>query len=68
MIKTNELVAERARAGLTQRDAADACGCSVNTYGRKESGKALFTLDEVIKLCEALHIDDPGRRAYIFLS
>lgn len=68
MIRTKDLIAERIRAGLTQRDAAKICECSVNTYGKKENGKASFTLDEVVKLCNALHIDDREKRAYIFLS
>ena len=66
-MRANELIAERVRAGMTQRDAARVIDCSVNTYGRKETGKTAFTLDEAVKLCEAFNIDDPSRRAYIFL-
>ena len=68
MVRCNELIAERVRAGVSRKDAAEACDCSVNTYGRKETGKASFTIDEVVKLCDLLGIVDPERKAYIFLA
>lgn len=68
MVRSNELVAERMRAGFTQKDAAAACGCSVNTYSRKEQGKTSFDTDEVVALCDALGINDNEKRAYIFLG
>lgn len=68
MVRTNELVAERVRAGFTQKDAAKICGCSTNTYALKETGKASFDIDEVIPLCEAFGIESLERRAYIFLA
>lgn len=68
MVRCNELIAERVRAGLSRKDAAKVCGCSVNTYGRKETGKASFTVDEVVKLCHALGIVDAEQKAYIFLA
>ena len=68
MVRSNELIAERVRAGMSQRDAAKVCGCSVNTYGRKETGKSSFTVDEVVKLCNALGIVSAERKEYIFLG
>ncbi|MBQ6164742.1 MAG: helix-turn-helix domain-containing protein [Clostridia bacterium] len=68
MVRTNELIAERARAGFSRKDAAAACGCSTNTYALKETGKASFTTEEVVALCDAMGIDDIERRGYIFLA
>ena len=68
MVRVNELRAARVRAGKTQKDAAYVCGCSVNTYGNKESGRTAFTVDEVVLLCDFLGINDPEQRAYIFLA
>ena len=67
LVRYNELIAERVRAGMSQKDAAKVCGCSVNTYCRKETGKSSFTVDEVTKLCHALGIVDAERKAFIFL-
>ena len=68
MVRTNELIAERTKARMTQSDAANVCGCALNTYNRKETGKASFTVEEVVALCNAFGITDPERRAYIFLA
>lgn len=68
MVRRNDLIAERVRAGLTQEDAAKACGISKNSYCRKETGKSAFTVEEAVRLCVALRINEPERRAIIFLS
>ena len=68
MVRRNELIAARVRAGLTQDDAARACGISKNSYNRKEIGRSAFTVDEVVKICEAFGISEPEQRAYIFLA
>ena len=67
MVRTEELQAERKRKKATQADAAKAIGCSVNTYCAKENNEAKFDIDEVVKLCDFLGIEDKSRRAYIFL-
>lgn len=67
MVRTNELQAERKRKNATQKDAANAIGCSVNSYCLKENNEAKFDVEEVIKLCEFLDIYDNAKRAYIFL-
>ena len=68
MVRCNDLIAERVRSGMSRKDAAKVCGCSVNTYGRKETGKSSFTVDEVVKLCHALGIVDAEKIASIFLA
>jgi DNA-binding XRE family transcriptional regulator len=67
MVRTNELQAERKRAGVTLTDCAKAISCSVNTYCAKENNKQPFTIDEAILLCDFLGIDSGERRAFIFL-
>ena len=67
MVRTNELQAERKRAGVTQSDCARAINCSVKTYCAKENNERPFTIDEAILLCNFLSIDSGERRAFIFL-
>lgn len=68
MVRTNELVAARKRAGVTQAEAANAIGCSKNIYCAKENNKAKFDIIEAIELCDFLNITDSAERAYIFLT
>ena len=55
-------------AGYTQRSLAQAIGKSENTLSNKMSGKTPFTTDEVLAICDSLHIIDNGERAQNFLS
>lgn len=68
MVRTNELVAARMRAGVTQEDCGRYIGCSKNVYCQKENNKAKFDVVEVTKFCEFLEINDYAQRAYIFLA
>lgn len=68
MVRTNELVAARKRVGATQEDAANAIGCSLNTYCSKENNNSSFTIDEAVELCAFLKIKKDRDKAYIFLA
>lgn len=68
MVRSNELVAARKRVGATQEDAANAIGCSVNTYCSKENNKSSFTIEEAVKLCDFLQIQNDKDKGYIFLA
>lgn len=68
MVRTNELVAARKRAGVTQEECGKAIGCSKSVYCQKENNKAKFDIIEATKLCVFLNISDYAQRAYIFLS
>lgn len=48
-----QLVAERAAAGLSIRDAAKAAGIGVSTVQRLESGARVPTLEQLAALCSA---------------
>ena len=67
MVRTTELQIARKRVGATQRDAAKAIGCSLNTYCKKENNEAKFDIIEAVILCNFLKIHNPAERAYIFL-
>lgn len=51
MINSNEIRAERARLGLTQKEMAEKIGCpSYQSYSKKERGEVQFTGEEWVKL------------------
>lgn len=58
MINTNELKAEFARNGLTQKQVAEAIGISDQTLRRRISS-GVFGSDEIEKLIKLLDIKDP---------
>lgn len=64
----NKLRGKIVEAGMTQRDLADACGCSANTLSRKINGKTPFDTRDIRLICEALSITDNAEKAEIFLS
>ena len=45
--------------GLNQADLAEKIGMSSNSLSRKMLGKRVFTLEEVVKICDILDITDP---------
>lgn len=47
----------RARAGITQEEAAERVGVATEVYGRMERGNMLPSLPTLVKLCQALGID-----------
>lgn len=50
----------RSARGLTQQQAAEAIGCSIPTYHKKESGKIPFTVSEALKLAELFEVEVEG--------
>lgn len=68
MVRLNDIRAERVRAGLTQRQIADALHCSENAYRAKEKGRAPFDVLEADLFCKACGITDPARKCHIFLA
>lgn len=68
MVRTDELVAARKRVKATQEDAANAIGCSTNTYCAKENNVSSFTVDEAVILCNFLKITSDIEKSYIFLA
>lgn len=55
-------------AGYTQRALAAELGMSKNTLNNKITGKTSFNMDEAMRLCELLGIQDNAEKAQIFLS
>lgn len=47
----------RARAGLTQEEAAERIGVATEVYGRLERGNMLPSLPTLMRLCRALAVD-----------
>ena len=67
-MKVNLLRGKMVANGYTVETAAKCLGMSRNTLSSKINGKSEFNVDEVIRLCELLHIDDPAQKVEIFLS
>lgn len=63
----NKLRARMIEAGYTQGALAQAIGKSENTLSRKMTRKIPFTTDEVLTICDCLHITDNNEKAQIFL-
>lgn len=66
--RSNLLRAEIVANGLTIAEVAEKLGLSRNTMFSRLSGATPFNTDEVILLCEILHISDPRRKVEIFLT
>lgn len=64
----NKLRGIMAEQQCTQRLLAKGIGISENSLANKMNGKYSFNVDEAIKICDFLHIEDPGVKAAIFLS
>ena len=67
-MKTNMLKGKIIAAGYTQRTLAPLLNMSENTLSKKVNGQTAFDTDEVMHLCDLLHIDDNEEKAYIFLQ
>lgn len=52
----NKLFCIRKRLGLTQAQAAEAAGLSVNTYAEIERGVVNTGVESIMQICRALHI------------
>lgn len=67
-MNTNLLRGKIVASGLTQYKLAELLHMSKNTLSNKVQGHTSFTLEEVNRLCELLHIDDNTEKAEIFLT
>lgn len=67
MLDAQKLKGKIVEAGMTQGELAKTIGISQNTLTRKLTGRRDFTVGEVVRICDALHITDNGQKAQIFL-
>ena len=67
-MQANTLRAQIALAGVTQAGLARLCGGTENTLCNKMQGRTEFKTDEIMKICEALDIQDAATRGEIFLT
>ncbi len=51
-----KLYSIRKRNGLTQAQAAEAAGLSINTYAEIERGEVNTSIESIMAICRALHI------------
>ncbi len=68
MLDAQKLKGKIVEAGMTQGDMAKIIGISQNTLTKKLKGRSDFTVGEVARICDALHITDNRQKAQIFLS
>ena len=67
-MNANLLRGAMAEADVTQSQLAKKIGIAVSTLSAKINGHTCFDTDEIVAICDALHITDLSRRAEIFLS
>ena len=67
MINTNLLRSKLVACGYTQESLARTMKMSKNTLSAKITGKSSFSLDEVLDLCDLLHIESDREKCEIFL-
>lgn len=53
------LKAEMVKANVTRDALSEHLGVSYSTLTQKINGKRQFTVDEAVKICQVLHIEDP---------
>lgn len=63
-----KLRGKMAEKGISQRKLAEITGIKVNTLNSRLTSRKRFTVDEIIKICDALCITDPVEKCQIFLS
>lgn len=68
MLNVNKFKGAIARAGHTQESLAKEMDMSPNTLNAKVNGNSRITVDEVVKFCEVLSIDNDSEKIEIFLS
>lgn len=68
MLNVNKFKGAIARAGYTQESLAKEMDMSPNTLNAKVNGNSRITVDEVVKFCEVLSIDNDSEKIEIFLS
>ena len=67
-MQANKLRARMALVGMSQAELAKICGITENTLSNKLQGRTEFKADEIVKICEALDIQDADTRNDIFLT
>lgn len=67
-MNVNRLRGIMAEQRITQRMLARGIGKAENTLANKMTGKTPFNADEIIAICDYLHIEDPAEKSLIFLS
>lgn len=67
-MQANKLRARMVLAGMSQAELAKICGVTENTLSNKLQGRTEFKADEIVKICEALGIQDAETRNDIFLT
>lgn len=67
-MQANLLKAKMVEAGYTQRSLAKEINMSENSLSSKLLGRSAFDVNEVVSICDVLHIDDGRDRANIFLT
>lgn len=64
-MNTNLLRAKMVEKGLTQRELAAAIGLSENSMSRKLTGKRDFSVQEALRISEALNLKNPGEIFFV---
>lgn len=67
-MNTNLLRAKMVEKGLTQKELAAAIGLSENSVSRKLTGKRDFSIQEALKICEVLSLENPNEIFFANLS
>lgn len=67
-MQANKLRARMVLAEMSQAELAKICGVTENTLSNKLQGRTEFKADEIVKICEALDIQDAETRNDIFLT
>ena len=68
MASKNKLKGVMAESGYNNRTLSSKVGMSYSSFCAKASGKRPFTLEEAVKICDALEITDPALKCQIFLA
>ena len=67
-MRANLLRSEIVANNMTITSLAESVDMKPKTMYNKMNGTSQFTVDEVIKICEALRITDAAKKCLIFLS
>ena len=67
MLDTLKLKGKIVEAGMTQGELAEKIGISQNTLSRKIAGRRDFTIGEIDRICDVLHITENEQKCQIFL-
>lgn len=67
-MKANLLRAEIVARNMTVASLSEAIGMKQKTMYNKMNGGSQFTVDEAVRICDALKIVDEAKKVQIFLS